>query len=65
MGFSPGEFMSVDDGQLHWEYSGGKIILWGPEELKMLMAVTKADAFKMLNQLQILCQMIELEDDIG
>ena len=62
MGFSPGEFMTLDDGQAHWEYSGGHIFLWNSDESKRFMVVTKVDAIKMFHQLETLCLMLEAED---
>ena len=55
MGFSPGDFMTVDGKKLHFERKGyGLIVLWPENEIGAVFEIDLANAEIIISQLQTL-----------
>ena len=55
MGFSPGDFDTLDEGPLHFERKdGGRIVLWSLAEDRLLFEVDLKNAALMVSQLETL-----------
>ena len=63
MGFSPGDFITHNGDQYHWELKDGpRIVLWDRFEAKQLLSLSLDQANKALNQLDLLVVMASDED---
>lgn len=60
MGFSSGEFTTVDGRELHFEHTGGRIVLWNATESEMLVQLSPDEAAKAAAQLQLLVDLATL-----
>lgn len=62
MGFSPGEFTTVQESggdQFHWEAGAGTIKLWSAGELDLILVLDIEQARKASDQLALLVTMME------
>lgn len=60
MGYSPGEFIEDDYGEvIHWEWRDKTIVLWNHNEMKIHLTLTVPEARRCVDQLMLLVNMAE------
>lgn len=61
MGFSPNKFINSDGEEFHWELTSKFIYLWNSDESKSILRLSKTNAYKAVDQLMLLVEMMEAD----